>query len=37
MERSHQESNTLVTPKSLNHRVRDRILAEAEVYYVSEG
>jgi uncharacterized protein len=27
----------LVTPKSLNHRIRDRILAEAEVYYVSEG
>ena len=27
----------LVTPKSLNHRVRDRILAEAEVYYVAEG
>lgn len=27
----------LVTPKSLNHRIRDRILAEAEVYYVAEG
>lgn len=26
----------LVTPKSLNHRIRDRILAEAEVYYVEE-
>jgi predicted nucleotidyltransferase len=27
----------LVTPKSLNHRIRDRILAEAEVYYDTEG
>jgi predicted nucleotidyltransferase len=27
----------LVTPKSLNHRIRDLILAEAEVYYVAEG
>lgn len=27
----------LVTPKSLNHRIRDRILSEAEVYYVAEG
>lgn len=27
----------LVTPKSLNHRIRDRILAESEVYYVAEG
>lgn len=26
----------LVTPKFLNHRVCDRILAEAEVYYVAE-
>jgi uncharacterized protein len=26
----------LVTPKFLNHRIRDRILSEAEVYYVSE-
>lgn len=27
----------LVTPKFLNHRIRDRILAEAEVYYDAEG
>lgn len=27
----------LVTPKFLNHRIRDRILLEAEVYYVAEG
>ena len=27
----------LVTPKFLNHRIRDRILSEAEVYYDSEG
>nr|WP_225938706.1 nucleotidyltransferase family protein [Kovacikia minuta] len=27
----------LVTPKFLNHRIRDRVLAEAEVYYDSEG
>jgi hypothetical protein len=27
----------LVTPKSLNHRIRDRILAEAEVYFAKEG
>jgi hypothetical protein len=26
----------LVTPKFLNHRIRDRVLAEAEVYYVAE-
>lgn len=26
----------LVTPKFLNHRIRDRILSEAEAYYVSE-
>lgn len=26
----------LVTPKFLNHRIRDRILSEAEVYYVAE-
>jgi predicted nucleotidyltransferase len=26
----------LMTPKSLNHRICDRILAEAEVYYVEE-
>lgn len=26
----------LVTSKFLNHRIRDRILAEAEVYYVTE-
>jgi predicted nucleotidyltransferase len=27
----------LVTPKSLNHRIRDRILASAEVQYDAEG
>lgn len=27
----------LVTPKFLNHRIRDRILAEAEVCYVAQG
>jgi uncharacterized protein len=27
----------LVTPKFLNHRIRDRILSEAEVYYDAEG
>ena len=27
----------LVTPKFLNHRIRDRILSEAEVYYDGEG
>lgn len=27
----------LVTSKFLNHRIRDRILAEAEVCYVAEG
>jgi uncharacterized protein len=27
----------LVTPKFLNHRIRDRVLSEAEVYYDSEG
>jgi predicted nucleotidyltransferase len=27
----------LVTPKSLNHRIRDRVLAEAKVYYVADG
>jgi uncharacterized protein len=27
----------LVTPKFLNHRIRDRILSEAEVYYDEEG
>lgn len=26
----------LVTPKFLNHRIRDRVLSEAEVYYVAE-
>jgi len=26
----------LVTPKFLNHRIRDRVLAEAEVFYVAE-
>lgn len=26
----------LVTPKFLNHHIRDRILLEAEVYYVAE-
>ncbi|PSB34480.1 nucleotidyltransferase [Stenomitos frigidus ULC18] len=26
----------LVTPKFLNHRIRDRILSEAEVHYVAE-
>lgn len=26
----------LVTPKFLNHRIRERILSEAEVYYVAE-
>lgn len=27
----------LVTAKFLNHRIRDRVLAEAEVYYDAEG
>lgn len=26
----------MVTPKFLNHRIRDRILAEAEVCYVAK-
>ncbi len=32
-----QRSIDLVTPKFLNHRIRDHILAEAEVYYDAEG
>ncbi|RMF69598.1 MAG: nucleotidyltransferase [Cyanobacteria bacterium J069] len=31
-----KRSIDLVTPKFLNHRIRDRILAEAEVCYVSK-
>jgi len=27
----------LVTSKFLNHRIRDRILSQAEVYYDAEG
>lgn len=32
-----QRSIDLVTPKSLNHRIRDQILNSAEVYYVAKG
>lgn len=32
----NQRRIDLVTPKFLNHRIRDRILAEAEVCYVAK-
>lgn len=32
-----QRNIDLVTPKSLNHRIRDKILNSAEVCYVAKG